>query len=137
MGLFGKRKSREERGLEIANKVASGKGFYGRMTKSFVGAEDFAKIQQSVGAVNSGIDAQQLLAMGAPTITALVVSVHDTGRLVNYDPVVDLVLRPIGSQHQIVLQTIVSKLRVPRPGEQVRLLHNPRQPDGFLYAGVV
>lgn len=41
--MFG-RKNRAGRGLEIANKVASGKGFYGRMTKAFVGAEDFGRL---------------------------------------------------------------------------------------------
>lgn len=136
MGLFGKRKSRQERGLEIANKVASGKGFYGRLTKGFVGAEDFALIQQSVGAVNSGLEVQQLLAMGAPTISALVVSIVDTGTLVNFDPVVDMVVQPVDSPNRIALRTIVSKLRVPRVGEQVLLLHNPQQQDGFLYAGM-
>ncbi|KAA2261586.1 hypothetical protein F0L68_16030 [Solihabitans fulvus] len=136
MGLFGKRKSREERGLEIANKVASGKGFYGRATRAFVGSDDFAKIQQSVGALNSGLEVQALLATGAPTTSALVVSIADTGRLVNHDPVVTLVVLPAGGSDNLTLEAIVSKVQIPRAGDQVRLVEDTRLPGTYLYAGM-
>ncbi|NEA97705.1 hypothetical protein [Streptomyces sp. SID13726] len=136
MGIFGKRgKNREERAAEIAGKVASGKGFYGRTTRAFLGAEDFAKVQQSIGAYQSGNDVQQLLAAGVPTTPAVVVSISDTGRLVNYDPVVDLVLQPAGTTGTVTLQTLVSKLRIPRTGDQVLLIADPARPGGYLYAG--
>ncbi|MGW3645932.1 hypothetical protein [Streptomyces sp. NPDC000878] len=135
MGLFGRRKSREEKAAEIAGKVASGKGFYGRTTRAFLGQEDFAKVQQSIGAYNSGRDVQQLLAAGVPTIPAVVVSIGDTGKLVNYDPVVDLVLQLHGAADRIALQTIVSKLRIPRVGDQVLLIADPSRPGAYLYAG--
>lgn len=136
MGIFRKsRQSREERAAEIAGKVASGKGFYGRTTRAFLGNEDFARVQQSIGAYNSGLDVQQLLAAGAPTVPAVVVSISDTGKLVNFDPVVDLVLQPSGATDRITLQTIVSKLRIPRTGDQVLLLPDPTRPGAYLYAG--
>jgi hypothetical protein len=134
MGLFGNRKDRAERGLEIANKVASGKGFYGRMTKAFVGQEDFARIQGAVGAVNTGIDVQAMVAMGAPTVPATVVSLADTGQLVNFDPIVDLVVQ-LADESRIALRTIVSKVGIPRAGDEVRLIADPRQPGAYLYAG--
>lgn len=135
MGLFGNRKSRAERGQEIANKVASGKGFYGRMTKAVVGAEDFGRIQGAVGAMNNGIDVQAMVAMGVPTVPATVVSVADTGQLVNFDPIVDLVVQ-LADETRVALRTIVSKVRIPRAGEAVRLVADPRQPGAYLYAGV-
>ncbi|WP_406091693.1 hypothetical protein [Streptomyces sp. NBC_01013] len=136
MGIFGKRgKNREERAAEIAGKVASGKGFYGRTTRAFLGAEDFAKVQHSIGAYQSSHDVQQLLATGAPTTPALVESISDTGRLVNFDPIVDLVLQPAGTTGRITLRTIVSKLRIPRAGDQVLLIADPARPGGYLYAG--
>ncbi|KAK1179722.1 hypothetical protein B7755_017170 [Streptomyces sp. NBS 14/10] len=136
MGIFGKRrKSREERAAEIVGKVAGGKGFYGRITRAFLGGEDFARVQQSIGAYSSGLGVQQLLAMGAPTISAVVVSISDTGKLVNFDPVVDLVLQPSGTTERIALQSIVSKLRIPRTGDEVLLLSDPARPGGYLYAG--
>ncbi|MCL7381205.1 hypothetical protein [Streptomyces sp. 35G-GA-8] len=141
MGIFGKRKSREERAAEIANKVASGKGFYGRTTRAFIGREDFAQLQGAIGAYNSGVNVQQLIAMGAPTTVAVVVSISDTGKLVNFDPVVDLVVQPTGATSpgpdHVTLQTIVSKLAIPRAGDQVLLVADPAQPGGYLFAGMV
>ncbi|UUU18965.1 hypothetical protein [Streptomyces sp. DSM 40750] len=136
MGIFGKGKSREEKAAKIAEQVAGGKGFYGRMTRATLGREDYAKLQQSIGAYNSGATVQQLLAMGVPTVTAVVVAISDTGRLVNFDPVVDLVLQLTGATADpITLQTIVSKLRIPRAGDQVLLIADPANPGGYLYAG--
>lgn len=134
MGLFGNRKSRAERGMEIANKVASGKGFYGRMTKAFVGAEDFGRIQGAIGAANNGIDVQAMIAAGVPTVPATVVSIQDTGQLVNYDPIVDLVVQ-LADERRIALQPLVSKLHIPRAGEAVRLIADPRLPGAYLYVG--
>ena len=133
--MFGNKKNRAERGMEIANKVASGKGFYGRMTKAFVGAEDFGRLQGAIGAMNTGIDVQAMVAAGMPTVPGTVVSIVDTGQLVNFDPIVDLVVQ-LGDESRVPLRTIVSKLRVPRAGEEVRLLADPRQPGAYLYAGV-
>jgi hypothetical protein len=76
-----------------------------------------------------------MLAAGAPTTPAVVVSIADTGKLVNFDPVVDLVLQPSGAADHVALQTIVSKLRIPRVGDQVLLIADPGRPGGYLYAG--
>ncbi len=79
---------------------------------------------------------RQLLAMGVPTIPAVVVSISDTGKLVNFDPVVDLVLQLTGvTADPITLRTLVSKLRIPRAGDQVLLVADPADPGGYLYAG--
>lgn len=53
----------------------------------------------------------------------------------DFDPIVDLVVQ-LGDESRVPLRTIVSKLRVPRAGEEVRLLADPRQPGAYLYAGV-
>jgi hypothetical protein len=136
MGLFGNRKSREERAIEIANKVASGKGFYGRMTKAVVGAEDFSRIQGAVGAFNNGVDVQAMIAAGVPTVPATVVSIQDTGQLVNFDPVVDLLVQ-LADESRVALRTLVSKLHIPRAGDAVLLVADPRVPGAYLYAGPV
>jgi hypothetical protein len=135
MGLFGNRRNRAERGFEIANKVASGKGFYARMTKAVVGAEDFARLQGAIDAANNGIDVQAMVAAGVPTVPGTVVAIEDTGQLVNVDPIVDLVVQ-LPDESRTTLRTIVSRLRVPRDGEKVRLVAHPRQPGAYLYAGV-
>jgi hypothetical protein len=46
------------------------------------------------------------------------------------------VVQPVGAAPgQIGLQTLVSKLQIPRPGDQVLLLADPSRPGEFLYAG--
>ncbi|MFD4862209.1 hypothetical protein [Streptomyces atratus] len=138
MGVFDRRRrSREEKAAEIVDQVASGKGFYGRATRAFMGSEKFAEVQQSIGAYKSGGEVQQLLAAGIPTVPAVVVSISDTGKLVNFDPVVNLVVQPTGAAGgQVTLQTLVSKLQIPRAGDQVLLLADPANPGGYLYGGV-
>ncbi|MFJ6086916.1 hypothetical protein ACIQI8_36575 [Streptomyces sp. NPDC092369] len=136
MGIFGKGRSREEKAAKIVEQMAEGKGFYGRITRATLGGEDYAKLQQSIGAYNSGATVRQLLAMGVPTTPAVVVAISDTGKLVNHDPVVDLVLQLTAvTADPITLQTIVSKLRIPRAGDQVLLIADPANPGGYLYAG--
>lgn len=136
MGIFGKGKSREEKAAKIAEQVAGGKGFYGRMTRAALGGEDYARLQQSIGAYNSVGAVGQLLAAGVPTTPATVVSISDTGKMVNHDPVVDLVVQLTEvSADPFTLQTIVSKLRIPRTGDQVLLIADPAHPGGYLYAG--
>lgn len=134
MGLFGNRKSREERGFELANKVASGKGFYGRLTKGFLGDEHFSRLQAAVGALNNGADVQAMIDAGAPTVPAVVVSIEDTRQLVNFDPVVDMVVQ-FADESRVALRTLVSKLHIPRVGESVRLVADPRLPGAYLYVG--
>lgn len=137
MGMFGGNSSdRANRGAEIANKVASGKGFYGRVTKAFVGNEDFARIQQSVGAMNELGRVRQLQAAGLPTFPGTVIQIADTGQLVNYDPVVNLVVAPATGGNQIALQAIVNKVQIPRVGDQVLLMADPQLPGNHLYAGL-
>ncbi|GAA1256959.1 hypothetical protein GCM10009665_54210 [Kitasatospora nipponensis] len=137
MGIFGKGRSREEKAAEIMDQVASGKGFYGRATRAFVGSDSLASMQQSIGTYKSGAYVQQLLAAGVPTVPALVVSLSDTGKLINFDPVVNLVVQPAGAPGaHLTLQTLVSKLQIPRPGDQVLLLADPASPGSYLYAGM-
>jgi hypothetical protein len=64
------------------------------------------------------------------------VSIADTGRLVNHDPVVALVVQLLGSAEHVRLEAIVSKGEVPRVGDQVRVLVDPRRPGTYLYAGM-
>jgi len=135
MGLFGKRKSREERGMDMIGQISEGKGFYGRMTKAFIGDTDFARIQKSLQSMQSGTIAAQLRASGAPTTRAVVTNLADTGQLINFDPVVDFALRIVDTGQELPMRTVVSKLQIPRIGDNVLLVADPQNPGGFLYAG--
>ncbi|WP_174791021.1 hypothetical protein [Occultella kanbiaonis] len=136
MGLF-KRKTMAERqaeGMQMANDIAEGRGLTGKLTQAFMGREFTEAMQQATGAMNQGQTAAQLRAAGHPTTTARVLGLQDTGQLINYDPVILLVLEVNGQQLQ--LQSLVSKLEIPRTGDNVLLVSDPQQPGSFLYAGL-
>lgn len=83
--------------------------------------------------VDRGTLAAQLAAIGYPASNALVLSVTDTGRLIDYDPVVNLVVDLDGTP--IDLQTLVSTSLIPRPGDTVVVMNNPQAPGSYLYGG--
>ncbi|CAM3484481.1 hypothetical protein OCAE111667_12160 [Occultella aeris] len=136
MGLF-KRKTMAERqaeGLQMANDIAEGRGLTGKLTQAFMGREFTEAMQQATGAMNQGQTAAQLRAAGYPTTPARVLGLQDTGQLINHDPVILLVLEVNGQQLQ--LQSLVSKLEIPRTGDDVLLVSDPHQPGNYLYAGL-
>ena len=133
---FGRRKNRADEAQEMANKIASGKGLAGRLTRAFLGGDDLARVQQSVATLNAAQAAQQMRASGASTTPAIVVSISNTTQLINFDPVVDLVVQLVDSGQQVALRTLVPKLQIPRAGDRVLVLANPQQPGNYLYAGM-
>ena len=140
MGLFGfGRKSMEERqeeALQSAEKIGQGRGFTGRMTKMMMGSEF---TDQVAGATQAARDAQQGAAAaamasqsGAPTHTATVTQIADTGQSINDNPIVELQLDLDG--RLIVLRTLVSRLQIPRVGDRVLLVDGPNGEQ--LYGGL-
>ena len=137
MGIFGKDQSREEKAAKVIDQVASGKGFYGRGARALMGGEKLAAMQQSIGTYRSGAEVQQLLAAGVPTVPAVLVSISDTGTMINDNPVANLVVQSDGVVGgQVTLQTLVPKLQIPRVGDRVLLIADPSNPGGYLYAGL-
>lgn len=138
MGLLGfGRKSlqqRQEEALASAERIGQGRGFTGRMTKMMMGSEF---TDQVAGAAQAARDAQQgaaavASAQGAPTRTATVVEVSDTGQSVNDDPIVELGVDLEGQPHG--LRTLVSRLQIPRIGDRVLLVDGPN--GELLYGGL-
>ncbi len=135
MGIFGRRKSREERAAEIAGQVASGRGFYGRTTRAFLGNEDFARVQQSIGAYNSG-------PRGTAVARRRSADHHRRRRLDRrHRPTrqprpgrrpgraagrADRPHRPADRRVEVAH---------PRTGDQVLLVADPAHPGAYLYAG--
>ncbi|TDE94901.1 hypothetical protein EXU48_08940 [Occultella glacieicola] len=136
MGLFKRRTmaERQAESMQMANDIAEGRGLTGKLTQAFMGREFTEAMQQATGAMNQGQLAAQLRAAGHPTRTARVLGLQDTGQMINNDPVVLLVLEVDG--HQVSLQSLVSKLEIPRTGDLVLLVDNPQQPGTVLYAGL-
>lgn len=135
MGLF-KRKSMQERqadAMQSADKIAQGKGFTGKMAKAFMGSEFTNAMQGAMASANSAQQAAALRAAGAPTETATVLQIQDTGQTINDNPNVVLVLDLGGTQ--LPLTTLVSRLEIPRAGDEVLVVRDP-QSGALLYAGL-
>lgn len=135
MGLFN-RKSMQERQADaarMAEDIAEGRGFMGRMTKAFMGSEFTDSMKQGMAALNAPEQFAALVASGVPVEIATVVSVQDTGMTINDNPSVVLVVDHDGRQQ--ALTTLVSRLEIPRGGDRVRLARDP-QTTQLLYGGL-
>lgn len=128
---FGKKKTDDPKeALENADKALN-KGVSGFMAKTFMG-KDF------VDKANAGIDMAkqytdfdgkhaQLMQTGLPGV-AEVLSIADTGALVNFNPVVQMKLKvqpQFGPEFTTDVQTAVSKIAVPRVGDKLNIKYNP------------
>ncbi|RXZ78488.1 hypothetical protein EBB07_26755 [Paenibacillaceae bacterium] len=133
---FRKKKTPEE-ALEYADNMMN-KGLSGMFMKGLVPKEHRDQINHSLSAAKNA----QLAATGAAPLvaTAVVVSIADTGKLVNFDPMVVLVLdvtETSGSSYQTTMETLVSKLQIPRPGDRIGLAHHPVNPSELIYMGLL
>ncbi|GAA3401105.1 hypothetical protein ACFFNY_14835 [Paenibacillus hodogayensis] len=136
MGWFGKSKD-PQAALEKADKMMN-KGLTGLFMKGTVSKEHRELINQSLDSAKQA----QLAASGAVphAATGIVVTVTDTGKLINFDPVVTLVLDVTdegGNTARQSLETLVSKIQIPRQGDRVALGRHPANPSEWLYMGLL
>lgn len=136
MGLFKvTRKSQRERqdeALQMADDIAAGRGFLGKMTKAFLGSEFTEHMQRATASLHQAEHVAALRAAGVPTQPATVLRMQDTGQTINDNPSIVLTLQ-LGGQ-PVAVQALVSRLEIPRVGEQVLVMTDP-QTGGLLYAG--
>lgn len=135
MGLFGRKSMGDRRaeGMASLEMIGQGKGLTGRLTKALMGDEFTELARQASDSIKASDHVHQLLASGAPTTVGTVLSMADTGQLINHDPLVDLAVQ-LGAQ-QLTIRALVSKIAVPRPGDPVLLVQDP-QTRGYWYAGL-
>lgn len=133
MGLFGKRPSRDE-AMGMAQDIADGRGLQGKLMRGLMGRENADRLGQSLAAAQSAQSGAQAAAAGLPTMTATVTQVIDTGRLINFDPVLVLAAT-LADGTPVQVETLVSKTQIPRVGDAIALIDNPAQPGTLAYAG--
>ncbi|WP_199288059.1 hypothetical protein [Culicoidibacter larvae] len=136
MKLFGKKEQSKTEKIDEASKSLN-KGLSGLMMKAFVGKDDLDKINNSIEGAKMAALAEEgaFGEVAYATVTAL----QDTGKLVNFDPIVILQLNVIQAgrepyAHQ--METLVSKLQIPRVGDVISLGSNPADPTQFIYLGL-
>jgi hypothetical protein len=132
--MFGK-KNKEmmedpQKALDHADKTIN-KGFTGFATKAFLGKDFVNQMNQSIAAGQNALDMQkayQNVDPNALPATAVVVSIQDTGKLINYNPVVILQLNvqpQFEAPFETTVETIVSKIAVPRAGDTISIRYSP------------
>ena len=135
MGLFS-RKTQQERqaeAMQMADDIAQGRGVMGKMTQAFMGRDLTEAMQGVTNSMHQTEYVAQLRALGTPTETATVIALQDTGQTINDNPNIVLTLDLSGQQ--VAIAALVSRLEIPRAGEQVLVLRDP-QTGGLLYAGL-
>ncbi len=128
---FGKKKTDDPKeALENADKALN-KGVSGFMAKTFMGKDFVNKANEGLDMAKQYTDYDgkkaQLMATGMGG-TAEVLSIADTGAMVNYNPVVHLKLKvtpQYGPEFETEIQTAVSKIAVPRVGDKLNVKYNP------------
>ena len=132
--MFGKKKIEEmqkdpKKAIEEADKKLN-KGLTGFMTKSFMGKDFVEKMNEGLDTAKQAVDYGNIAQTGLPA-TAEVLSIEDTGKMVNYNPVIKLGLNvqpQFGIGFKNVVEVMVSKIAVPRVGDKLNIKYNPADP---------
>ncbi len=135
---FGKKKIEKDpkKALDNADKTLNS-GLTGALTKGFLGQDFVDTMNQSINSgrnAMAGVEMGQWLAQSGMDATAQVLTIEDTGTLVNFNPVVKLKVKVIpqfGVPFEATGQSMVSKIAVPRVGDTVKIKYNPADPSQF------
>lgn len=122
-----------KKAIDKADKTIN-KGLTGMFTKAFIGQENLDKINHSLDVAKKYADYGNLNQTGMPA-SAEVMSIADTGMLVNYNPVVKMQLKvtpQYGVPFETTVETAVSKIAIPRVGDKINIKYNPANTSEVL-----
>ncbi|HLT24849.1 MAG TPA: hypothetical protein VK004_06965 [Ignavibacteria bacterium] len=130
--FFNKKKFEEARkdpnkALEQADKTINS-GVTGFLTKTFMGKDFVDQTNQSLNTAKNAMGGNANLSMTGVPASAEVLSIEDTGKLVNYDPIVRLKLAvqpAYGTPFETTTEVLVSKIAIPRAGDKISIKYNP------------
>lgn len=115
-----------KKAIDEADKTLN-KGLTGFMAKTFMGKDFMAQANAGLDAAKNAVDYNNIGQTGLPA-SAEVLSIEDTGRLVNFNPVVRMKLRvqpQFGVGFESLVETAVSKIAIPRVGDKLNIKYNP------------
>ena len=126
-----------EEALQDGRKAVN-KGITGGLTKAFMGQEFVDKMNSAMDQGQAAIDMQKsgnMLAMTGMDATAVVVSIEDTGAMINMNPVVKLSLKVTPAMGMPAFDTVgevaVSKVAIPRKGDSIKIKYDVTNPSHF------
>jgi hypothetical protein len=137
--MFGRKIEKDpQKALDNANKTLNNPLLKG-VTKAFLGNDFVEQTDNALAQAQVGINMQkQYQAQSGLDATAEVMSIEDTGKMVNMNPVVRLKLKaqPMMGMppFEIDGETIVSKISIPRVGDTIKIKYNPVDPTQFTVA---
>jgi hypothetical protein len=115
-----------KKAIDEADKTLN-KGLTGFMAKTFMGKDFMAQANSGLDAAKNAVDYNNISQTGLPA-SAEVLSLEDTGTLVNFNPVVRMKLRvqpQFGVGFESMVETAVSKIAIPRVGDKLNIKYNP------------
>jgi hypothetical protein len=124
-------------GLKKAENVVN-KGIMGWITRMFMGKKFTSDMNQAINMGKSTInmvDKRSELMSSGKAAQADVMGIADTGKMVNYDPIVHIKLSvqpESGNPFQVEAEQIVSKIAIPRVGDKVNIKYNPLNSQEFV-----
>ncbi len=119
-----------KKGIEQADKALNS-GISGFMAKTFMGKDFVNQANQGLDMAKQYTDydgKKAALMQTGMAGTAEVLTIADTGALVNFNPVVRMKLKvtpQFGMGFETEIETAVSKIAVPRVGDKVNVKYNP------------
>lgn len=131
---FGKKIEKDpKKAIENADKAINS-GVSGFLTKTFMGKDFVDQTNASLNMAKNYTDTSNLnqTGMGA---SADVLSIADTGALINFNPVVkmELMVTPqFGPAFKATVETAVSKIAIPRVGDKINIKYNPANTSQVL-----
>jgi hypothetical protein len=132
--MFGRKIEKDpQKALDNAKKTMNS-GLTGGLTKAFMGKDFVNDMNNAMNQGQAALDMQksgQWLLQAGMDATAEVLSIQDTGSLINMNPVVVLKLKvqpAMGAGFETTTQTMVSKIAIPRVGDTIKIKYNPADP---------
>jgi len=122
-----------KKAIEHADKTINS-GLTGFFTKAFVGKEGMDRINAGLNTAKKYTDTSNLAQTGMGA-SADVLSIEDTGMLINYNPVVRMKLHitpQFGAAFESTVETAVSKIAIPRAGDKINIKYTPANTSEVL-----
>jgi archaellin len=133
--MFGRKIEKDpQKALDNAKKTMNS-GLTGGLTRAFMGKDFVDDMNNAMNKGQAALDMQksgQWIAQAGMDATAEVLSIQDTGTLINMNPVVVLQLKvqpTVGAEFTTTAQTPVSKIAIPRVGDKIKIKYNPANPS--------
>ncbi len=133
--MFGRKIEKDpQKALDNAKKTMNS-GLTGGLTKAFMGKDFVDDMNNAMNKGQAALDMQKSgawIAQAGMDATAEVLSIQDTGTMINNNPVVVLQLKvqpTVGAEFSTTAQSMVSKIAIPRVGDKIKIKYHPADPS--------